>query len=104
MIGDHPSIRLQHNGFAVGATVTLPGHLSDEQRALIDAQMEFLLGVVRDEDYYTGLRIQQALRTGAKPDVLFGRNEGGGQRFHRWTDALIRTPDTDLPALYANGI
>jgi hypothetical protein len=32
--------------------------------------------------------------------VLFGRNEGGGQRFHRWVDALLATNDTDLSGLF----
>ena len=51
--------------------------------------MEFLLRVVRDEDYLTGIRIGQSLATGAKESVLFGRNEAGGQRFHRWVDQLV---------------
>ena len=45
--------------------------------------MGFLEHVVRDEDYYTGNRIQKAVKTGAKSEFLFGRNEWGGQRFHR---------------------
>jgi hypothetical protein len=57
--------------------------------------------VVRDEDYFTGLRIQRALQTGALSDVLFGRNEGGGQRFHRFVDALLAADDAELPALFA---
>jgi hypothetical protein len=31
--------------------------------------------VVRDEDYYTGLRIQRSVKTGMKTHFLFGRNE-----------------------------
>jgi hypothetical protein len=55
--------------------------------------MDFLLGVVRDEDYATGQGVQRGLR--ARPDdhVLFGRNESGGQRFHRWVDAVVDAPD-----------
>ncbi len=52
--------------------------------------------VVNDEDYYTGRRIQRALKTGAKSEILFGRNEGGGQRFHRWVDQLIELDDAEL--------
>jgi len=59
-------------------------HLED-----IEKQMAFLLHVVRDEDYFTGIRIGQALATGAKKSVMFGRNEAGGQRFHGWVDKLI---------------
>ena len=58
--------------------------------------MQFMKTVVADEDYYTGFRQQKALATGAKEHVLFGRNEGGGQLFHRWID--------ELPALLRRGI
>jgi len=61
----------------------------EEQRDAIVKQMDFLLRVVQDEDYYTGNRIQRAARTGAKSHFLFGRNEAGGQRFHRFVDDLV---------------
>jgi nitrite reductase/ring-hydroxylating ferredoxin subunit len=76
----------------------------DARRELIEGMMKFLDHVVRDEDYYTGLRIQRAVKTGAKSEFLFGRNEGGGQRFHRWVDALVRADDDELPGLFAGGI
>lgn len=56
---------------------------------------------MRDEDYATGLRIQRALAADPGRDVLFGRNEQGGQRFHRFVDALLGAEDGDLPALFA---
>jgi hypothetical protein len=59
-------------------------------------QFAFLEKVVRDEDYATGLKQQQALATGAKSHVLFGRNEGGGQRFHQFLDELLEVEDRDL--------
>lgn len=62
---------------------------TDEQRELITQRMEFLLHVVRDEDYATGLGIQRALMTGAKKEFLFGRNEGPCQRFHGWVENLV---------------
>jgi hypothetical protein len=37
----------------------------------------------------TGNGIQRAAKTGAKSEFLFGRNEGGGQRFHGWVDRLV---------------
>jgi phenylpropionate dioxygenase-like ring-hydroxylating dioxygenase large terminal subunit len=77
---------------------------TDAQRELIAGQVAFLDHVVRDEDYGTGLSIQRTLPTGAKKEVLFGRNEGGGHRFHRWTDALIETDDADLLALLTAGL
>ena len=64
------------------------------------AQFSFLENVVRDEDYATGLAQQRALATGMKPRVLFGRNEGGGQRFHAWVERLLETEDADLPGLF----
>ena len=83
---DHPgrSVTVQH--FLADFEVT------DELLPVIESQQEFLLRVVRDEDYFTGHRIQQALATGAVPEVLFGRNEAGGQRFHRWVDDLLAAP------------
>ncbi len=75
-----------------------------ERRKAIDKTMGFLEHVVRDEDYYTGNRVQKALKAGAKSDCLFGRNEGGGQRFHRWVDALVATEDEALPALLRTGL
>ncbi len=68
---------------------------TDENRQTIADQMAFLLKVVRDEDYYTGLRIQRAVKTGAKKEFLFGRNEGGGQRFHGWVDTLVNASDDE---------
>lgn len=85
----------------------LPGSADEhdtERRKRVEEMMAFLLEVVRDEDYYTGKRIQQALKAGAKEACLFGRNEGGGQRFHRWVDALVQADDDALPELLRSGI
>lgn len=67
----------------------------DERMAVIDKQMDFLMHVVRDEDYYTGNRIQQAVQTGAKSEFVFGRNEGPCQRFHDWVEQLIAAETID---------
>ena len=74
-----------------------------ERLRLIEKMMKFLEHVVREEDYATGKRIQTALRAGAKDACLFGRNEGGGQRFHAWVDALVATDDEGLSALLRAG-
>src|SRR5262249_9604769 len=74
-----------------------------EQREAADAQFKLLEFVVREEDYATGLSQQRALQTGLKPYVLFGRNEGGGQRFHRWLERLLATGDDQLEALFSSG-
>lgn len=76
----------------------------EEQRKKIDKIMGFLLHVVRDEDYFTGNRIQQNVKTGAKQEFLFGRNEGGGQRFHRWVNALIEADDAGAEKLFREGL
>src|SRR5262249_43975122 len=62
---------------------------TEEQRAAAQEHAAFLEHVVRDEDYATGFGIQRALSTGARPSVMFGRNEGGGQRFHRSLDRYL---------------
>ena len=62
---------------------------SDEERAQAQEQADFVARVVRDEDYATGYGLQRALSSGAKRSVFFGRNEGGGQRFHDTLDQLL---------------
>jgi nitrite reductase/ring-hydroxylating ferredoxin subunit len=74
---------------------------SPEQVEAATAQFALLESVVRDEDYATGIRQQRALMSGGKSHVMFGRNEGGGQRFHGWLDRLLATEDRDLEALFA---
>jgi phenylpropionate dioxygenase-like ring-hydroxylating dioxygenase large terminal subunit len=74
--------------------------LSAEQAEAATGQFEFLKGVVQDEDYATGLKQQDALRTGSREYVLFGRNEEGGQNFHAWVDRILQTDDEHLPELF----
>ena len=81
-------------GRTPGSSVTIQNYYvatepSDEVRAEAAGKADFLEMVVRDEDYYTGLRIQRALASGAKKFVVFGRNEGGGQRFHETVDRYL---------------
>ena len=75
--------------------------LTPEQAEAATQQFEFLKGVVRDEDYATGLKQQEALRTGCREFVMFGRNEEGGQLFHAWVELILDTDDDELPALFA---
>jgi len=75
-----------------------------EQKAAAEKMFELLGYVVREEDYATGLRQQRALATGAKSHVLFGRNEGGGQRFHRWLERLLATDDAALASAFPGEI
>ncbi len=78
-----------------------PGEVNQEE---LKKFMSFMIDVVQGEDYTTGFQVQKALATGAKQFSLFGRNEGGGQLFHRWVEAVIETEDEDLPALFERGI
>ncbi|MBJ7461384.1 MAG: aromatic ring-hydroxylating dioxygenase subunit alpha [Ilumatobacteraceae bacterium] len=75
-----------------------------ERDASVADRMKFMRFVVEEEDYKTGLQIQRGLKSGAKKEVMFGRNEGGTQAFHKWVQALIDTDDEDLSALFAKGV
>ena len=66
-------------------------------------QFNLLEYVVEVEDYGTGLRQQKALEAGGRDHVLFGRNEGGGHRFHGWVERLIAAEDKELDGLFARG-
>jgi hypothetical protein len=85
-------------------TFLSPAPPGEENREGIEKQMKFLQRVVRDEDYAVGKTIGRNLATGAKPNALFGRNEGGGQRFHSWVDALIEAEESDLPEIFSRKI
>jgi phenylpropionate dioxygenase-like ring-hydroxylating dioxygenase large terminal subunit len=96
-------------GASVGESVTLQTFLlekvpDEEARAAADKTFELLGYVVREEDYATGLRQQRALAAAPGRDVLFGRNEGGGQRFHRWLARLLETDDTALASAFPGDI
>ena len=75
--------------------------LTPEQMEAATQQFEFLKGVVQDEDYATGLKQQDALRTSSREFVLFGRNEEGGQVFHNWVDKILHTEDDKLQDLFS---
>jgi hypothetical protein len=75
----------------------------EARKTAVEGIMKFLEHVVKNEDYYTGNRIQKAVKTGAKSEFLFGRNESGGQRFHGWVDALVRADSAQLAKLFAEG-
>ena len=72
-----------------------------EQVQAAHDQFNFLEIVVRDEDYATGKRQHQALQSGLLKEVLFGRNEKGGQVFHGWTERLTNATDEELVAIFA---
>jgi nitrite reductase/ring-hydroxylating ferredoxin subunit len=72
----------------------------DEVRKAADEQFNLLEYVVQEEDYATGLRQQRALISRPGANVMFGRNEGGGQHFHGFLARLLECADEDLPALF----
>lgn len=84
-------------GRTPGSSVTVQNYFvaaepDEERREQARGVAEFLERVVRDEDYATGLKLQQALETRAKEHVIFGRNEGGGQRFHTLLEQRVGKP------------
>jgi len=81
--GDTPETSVTIQNFVVADEPT------DELRADAESKADFFEHVVRNEDYFTGNRIQRNLETGAKTEFVFGRNEGGGQVFHRYLDELL---------------
>jgi carnitine monooxygenase subunit len=94
--GDSPETSVTTQYFLAAFTPT------EEGMETINQQIAFLRHVVEDEDYYTGLRIQKAIKTGAKQDFVFGRNEGPCQRFHGWVDNLVAAETlADTEALLA---
>jgi hypothetical protein len=85
-------------GTSPGTSTTIQNYFvadapTDEQRREAQGRADFFEMVVRDEDYFTGIRQQRALATGAKKFMLFGRNEGGGQLFHQLLDQYLEEPE-----------
>jgi phenylpropionate dioxygenase-like ring-hydroxylating dioxygenase large terminal subunit len=93
-------------GEKVGESITVQSYLMenlpDDEEVIKAAheQFDFLKFVVESEDYATGLRQQQALMSGTKKHVMFGRNEAGGQNFHHWLDRILKADDSELPGLF----
>ena len=55
---------------------------TDEERQVAEQFSALVLRAVRDEDYWVGFQIQNALKSGATAEVLFGRNEPSLQHYH----------------------
>lgn len=56
----------------------------EEDRAQVEAAMNFFRDVTYTEDYVIGLEIQKGLEAQAHDVLTFGRNERGNQYFHEW--------------------
>ena len=68
----------------------------EEDRAAVEASMNFFRDVTYEEDYVIGLEIQKGLESGAHDELVFGRNERGNQFFHEWLNWYLQD-DADLP-------
>lgn len=77
---------------------------NEEEALQAEQQFKLLEYVVEVEDYATGIRQQRALKAGGRDHVLFGRNEGGGQRFHGWVDRLLAADDAQVKALFESPV
>lgn len=60
-----------------------PATFSPEETEAMQKKIELYTAVVHDEDYSSSFSIQAGIKTGAVTEMLFGRNEGGAQNFHR---------------------
>jgi phenylpropionate dioxygenase-like ring-hydroxylating dioxygenase large terminal subunit len=96
-------------GASAFESVTVQSYLLEHEpdsagREAAAKTFELLGTVVRDEDYATGLRQQRALASGLRREVLFGRNEVGGQRFHRFLERVIDAEDAELASAFREGV
>ena len=81
-------------------TYLLQNEPDDAQREEAQQLFDFLGHVVSTEDLPTSYNQQRALSTGMLTSLQFGRNEGGLQRFHAWTNRILDTPDGEFETLF----
>jgi phenylpropionate dioxygenase-like ring-hydroxylating dioxygenase large terminal subunit len=96
-------------GVNVDESITVQTYITEnepsgEDREDAEQLRAFLGKVVNEEDLPTSVAQQQALSTGMLKAVQFGRNEGGLQEFHKWTERILNTSDAELNALFENGL
>lgn len=60
-----------------------PSQDPPEQLQAMQERIALYAKIVSEEDYSTSFSIQAGLQSGANTELLFGRNEGGAQNFHR---------------------
>ena len=89
ILGDFCLVSQLFPGDTVDSTRTIQTVLcrhapsSDQEQAIAETFSALVLQAVRDEDYWVGFQIQNALKSGATREVLFGRNEPTLQHYHR---------------------
>jgi phenylpropionate dioxygenase-like ring-hydroxylating dioxygenase large terminal subunit len=96
-------------GETVGESVTVQTYLlehepDDADRAAALALFDFLGRVVADEDLPMSFEQQRSLASGMVESYRYGRNEGGLQRFHQWTDQILDTADASLNELFQSDL
>ena len=88
ILGDYCLVSQLFPGPTVDTSLTIQTVLcrhepsNDEEREMAEQFSALVLQAVRDEDYWVGHQIQNALKSGATPEVLFGRNEPSLQHYH----------------------
>lgn len=88
ILGDHCLVSQLFPGPTVDTSLTIQTVLCrhdpsiDEERQMAEQFSALVLQAVRDEDYWVGFQIQNALKSGATSEVLFGRNEPSLQHYH----------------------
>jgi hypothetical protein len=92
-------------GVNVDESVTVQTYImenepNDEDREAAEQLRAFLGNVVNGEDLPTSYAQQKALSTGMLKLVQFGRNEGGLQQFHKWSNRILGTANGELNSLF----
>ena len=88
ILGDYCLLSQLFPGPTVDTSLTIQTVLcrreptTDEERQVAEQFSALVLQAVRDEDYWVGHQIQNALKSGATSEVLFGRNEPSLQHYH----------------------
>jgi phenylpropionate dioxygenase-like ring-hydroxylating dioxygenase large terminal subunit len=67
-----------------------PDAMTPAEREAMQRKIALYTKVVQEEDYDSSFSIQDGLTAGGNQDVLFGRNEGGAQNFHRSIEHYVQ--------------
>jgi hypothetical protein len=96
-------------GVNVDESITVQTYIMENEpneadREAAEQLRAFLGNVVNGEDLPTSYAQQKALSTRMLKTIQFGRNEGGLQQFHKWTDRILATDDDTLDGLFRSGL
>lgn len=67
-----------------------PDDMTEAEKQATQKRIELYATVVRDEDYATSFSIQDGITAGGIQELIFGRNEGGAQNFHRSVEHYVQ--------------